>query len=46
MSTAKVKKLMFGIFIMKKIIKPLLKILFVIVIAVVIGYFVYVGSLI
>lgn len=31
---------------MKKIIKPLLKILLVIVVAVGIGYFVYVGTLI
>ena len=31
---------------MKKIIKPLLKILLVIVFAVVVGYFVYVGTLI
>ncbi len=34
-----------GITEMKKIIKPLLKILLVIVIAVVVGYFVYVGTL-
>lgn len=31
---------------MKRIIKPLLKLLFVIVIAVVVGYFLYVGTLI